>query len=104
VLRARGIPVLPDIYANGGGIIVSFFEWVQNLQVKGPGAPGGGDLGSGDAWGRPCLRCRSSLSCAPSRHSFALPLSPPHPPVTPNPAPLQNFRWDEDDIMRRLDR
>ncbi|GBF99966.1 glutamate dehydrogenase [Raphidocelis subcapitata] len=32
ILRARGIPVLPDVYANGGGIIVSFFEWVQNLQ------------------------------------------------------------------------
>eukprot|EP00879_Flechtneria_rotunda_P003623 GHRR01003860.1.p1 GENE.GHRR01003860.1~~GHRR01003860.1.p1 ORF type:complete len:417 (+),score=105.87 GHRR01003860.1:112-1362(+) len=32
VLRGRGIPVLPDIYANGGGVVVSFFEWVQNLQ------------------------------------------------------------------------
>uniref|UniRef100_A0A383WAP6 Glutamate dehydrogenase n=1 Tax=Tetradesmus obliquus TaxID=3088 RepID=A0A383WAP6_TETOB len=32
VLRERGIPVLPDIYANGGGVVVSFFEWVQNLQ------------------------------------------------------------------------
>ncbi|KAI8474238.1 MAG: glutamate dehydrogenase [Monoraphidium minutum] len=32
ILRQRGIPVLPDVYANGGGIIVSFFEWVQNLQ------------------------------------------------------------------------
>ena len=32
VLRSRGIPVLPDIYANGGGVVVSFFEWVQNLQ------------------------------------------------------------------------
>ena len=33
VLRERGnIPVLPDIYTNGGGVTVSFFEWVQNLQ------------------------------------------------------------------------
>jgi hypothetical protein len=32
ILRSRGIPVLPDVYANAGGIIVSFFEWVQNLQ------------------------------------------------------------------------
>lgn len=32
VLRERGIVVLPDIYTNGGGVTVSFFEWVQNLQ------------------------------------------------------------------------
>ncbi|EIE24400.1 glutamate dehydrogenase [Coccomyxa subellipsoidea C-169] len=32
-LRERGIVVLPDVYANGGGVIVSFFEWVQNQQT-----------------------------------------------------------------------
>lgn len=32
VLRQRGIPILPDLYANGGGVVVSFAEWVQNLQ------------------------------------------------------------------------
>lgn len=32
LLRERGIPVIPDIYTNGGGVTVSFFEWVQNLQ------------------------------------------------------------------------
>jgi len=32
VLNSRGIKVLPDIYANGGGVAVSYMEWVQNLQ------------------------------------------------------------------------
>jgi glutamate dehydrogenase (NAD(P)+) len=32
VFLARGIPVVPDILANAGGVIVSYFEWVQNLQ------------------------------------------------------------------------
>lgn len=32
VLDRRGIPVVPDIFANCGGVIVSYFEWVQNIQ------------------------------------------------------------------------
>ena len=32
ILRRRGVTVLPDIYCNGGGVTVSYFEWVQNLQ------------------------------------------------------------------------
>jgi glutamate dehydrogenase (NAD(P)+) len=32
VFNARGIPVVPDILANAGGVIVSYFEWVQNQQ------------------------------------------------------------------------
>lgn len=31
-LQASGKVVLPDIVANGGGVIVSYFEWVQNLE------------------------------------------------------------------------
>jgi glutamate dehydrogenase (NAD(P)+) len=31
-LLARGVPVLPDILANAGGVTVSYFEWVQNIE------------------------------------------------------------------------
>jgi glutamate dehydrogenase (NAD(P)+) len=31
VLRDQGITVVPDILANAGGVIVSYFEWVQDL-------------------------------------------------------------------------
>ena len=30
-LRSRGILVIPDILANGGGVVVSYFEWVQDI-------------------------------------------------------------------------
>lgn len=32
ILRKRDIEVVPDIYANAGGVTVSYFEWVQNIQ------------------------------------------------------------------------
>lgn len=32
ILEERGITVVPDIFANSGGVIVSYFEWVQNIQ------------------------------------------------------------------------
>jgi glutamate dehydrogenase (NAD(P)+) len=32
ILYDRGIFVVPDILANAGGVTVSYFEWVQNLQ------------------------------------------------------------------------
>jgi glutamate dehydrogenase (NAD(P)+) len=44
ILAERGIPVLPDILTNAGGVTVSYFEWVQDL----------GRL----FWGRDDIRCR----------------------------------------------
>ena len=32
ILEKKGVVVVPDILANAGGVIVSYFEWVQNLQ------------------------------------------------------------------------
>ena len=34
VLRQKGVVVLPDILANAGGVVVSYFEWVQNLEYQ----------------------------------------------------------------------
>lgn len=33
LLAARGIVVAPDILANAGGVVASYFEWAQNIQV-----------------------------------------------------------------------
>jgi glutamate dehydrogenase (NAD(P)+) len=32
ILQENGVIVLPDILANAGGVVVSYFEWVQNLE------------------------------------------------------------------------
>ncbi len=33
ILESRGIPVVPDVLAGSGGVVVSYFEWVQDLQA-----------------------------------------------------------------------
>jgi glutamate dehydrogenase (NAD(P)+) len=32
LLHERGVRVIPDVLANAGGVVVSYFEWVQDLQ------------------------------------------------------------------------
>jgi glutamate dehydrogenase/leucine dehydrogenase len=32
MLNEKGVVIVPDVLANAGGVIVSYFEWVQNLQ------------------------------------------------------------------------
>jgi glutamate dehydrogenase (NAD(P)+) len=32
ILRGNGAYIVPDVMANAGGVVVSYFEWVQNLQ------------------------------------------------------------------------
>lgn len=34
ILHSKGIEVMPDIVANAGGVICSYFEWVQNLEYQ----------------------------------------------------------------------
>ena len=31
ILNARGIKIVPDVLANAGGVVVSYFEWVQDF-------------------------------------------------------------------------
>jgi glutamate dehydrogenase (NAD(P)+) len=32
ILNEKGVLIIPDVMANAGGVVVSYFEWVQNMQ------------------------------------------------------------------------
>ncbi|MDO8463236.1 MAG: Glu/Leu/Phe/Val dehydrogenase [bacterium] len=58
ILTERGIPVIPDVLANAGGVATSYFEWKQNMD--------------GEHWSeRDVLRKLSAKLCRETREVFA---------------------------------
>ncbi len=57
ILHERGIPVIPDILANAGGVLSDYFEWVQNRQ--------------GLAWIEPVIQKRLSRFMTEAWHSVS---------------------------------
>jgi glutamate dehydrogenase (NAD(P)+) len=46
ILRDHGVTVIPDILCNAGGVVVSYFEWVQGLQYRPEERRGPADRGA----------------------------------------------------------
>ena len=106
ILEDRGILVLPDVLANAGGVVVSYFEWVQGLQEyfwkeyevtreaqRHRRACVRGDVVDARAVrhehadGR--LRDRGAAGGRGNHDSRPLPLTSPPDPTTPGAAPLR---------------
>ena len=54
-LAERGVCVVPDVLANAGGVVVSYFEWVQNLH--------------GESWTRPEVEARLGVTMRRAFHA-----------------------------------
>jgi glutamate dehydrogenase (NAD(P)+) len=75
ILTSRGVLVIPDVYANAGGVTVSYFEWLKNLAHIRFGRI---ERRHSDATGRQLLRAIEAATgrafTEAQRHEFVLPL------------------------------
>jgi hypothetical protein len=64
VLARKGVMVVPDVLANAGGVTVSYFEWVQDLQSF--------------FWSEAEVNAKRSMKCTRARESIARICAPEH--------------------------